>query len=100
MKLERNLLIPSAGLLLGAAGLGALSQAKVAAKPAAKPAAEKPEIKNSASKKPSAWSFKFKGMQHKDATGESDFTEVVAVSDEGTTMNADQLHLNEQTKTA
>src|SRR4051794_8175057 len=96
MKIERVLLIPSAGLLLGAAALGALSQAKSSAKPAAlKEQSKKPE-----SKKPMPWNIQFASMDRNETTGESEFAEVVAVSDEGTTMHADKWHLNEKVKTA
>jgi lipopolysaccharide export system protein LptA len=97
MKLERILLIPSAGLLLlGAAGLSALSQAKIAGKPAAL----KSEPTKVESKKPVPWNIQFASMDRNETTGESDFADVVAVSDEGTTMHADKWHLSEKVKTA
>lgn len=101
MRFDRMLLMPSAVLLLGGAALGALSQAKSPAKPAAQtPQKTEPKKAESKSRKPVPWNIQFETMERSENTGESDFTGVVAVSDEGTTMHADHWHLNEKTKTA
>jgi lipopolysaccharide export system protein LptA len=85
--------VAAVSLLLGFGALGGLSQASRETKPPAKAAPKRDD-------KPTAWNIKAATMNHNDATGEGEFTEVVAVSDEDTTIHADKWRLNEKKKTA
>lgn len=94
MKYRDMVVILAVGLLLAAAGIGARSQAKDAAKPVTEKA-EKPEAK-----KPVPWNIQFERWEHSESSGESEFSKVVAVSDEGTTIRSDHWRLNDKKKTA
>ncbi len=101
----RLCVIPASAILLGMAAFGALSQAKENAKTVttrssqpARPAQK--TVQNAEAKKPVPWNIKFESWEHNESTGESEFSKVLAVSDEGTTMHSDVWKLNEKTKTA
>jgi lipopolysaccharide export system protein LptA len=86
--------VAAAGVLLAVAGLGAWSQAMDT-----KPAAPKAQAK-SESKKQTPWNIQFESWEHSESSGDNEFTKVVAVSDEGTTIRSDNWRLNEKSKTA
>jgi len=85
---------PVAALLLCAGAIVARPQAKDAAKTASKPAPK------SEDKKPVPWNIQFDSMESNESAGETEFKNVVAVSDEGTTMHSDNWRLYQKKKTA